>query len=349
MSPKSAGYRMPAEWEPHAATWLALPYLEEEWAGHLAEARAELLAFAEALVEEGAERVRLLVADPIAVEELRSRPWFRRVELLELPYGDCWVRDTSAIGLVGARDRASVRFAFDGWGGKFPMPGDAGLSERVAEHLGWPAFSFPFVLEGGAIEVDGRGTCLTTRDCLLAARGLGDEATVDRALAEAFGLERVIWLDGALKNDHTDGHIDTLARFVAPGEVVIMYAEGPDPNAETFQSLARQLELARDARGAPLRVHRIATPGVIEDEEGRLMPASYCNFYIANEAVLVPAYGCPADEAARAGIAALFPGRKTVSVPARHVLVGGGALHCASQPEPAERDAVGLRKERGRG
>jgi agmatine deiminase len=157
---------------------------------------------------------------------------------------------------------------------------------------------------------------------------------VEEGLKDALGVSTVLWLGDGLLNDHTDGHVDTLARFVAPGDVVCM-APGPnDPNRKALLQIALDLSKMRDAAGRPLRVQPVPSPGLVPDADGEPMPASYVNFYIANTTVVVPAYGVPNDGPARTAIARLFPGRRTVSVPARQLLEGGGAFHCISQQVP---------------
>ncbi len=194
------------------------------------------------------------------------------------------------------------------------------------------------VLEGGAIEVDGEGTLLTTRQCLLEPSrnpGMG-EAEIERALVEQLGARRVLWLERGLANDHTDGHIDNLARFVAPGRVVCMEPGGPDdPNADVLREIARDLSAMRDAAGRRLDIVRIPSPGRIETIHGDLAPASYMNFLIGNRAVLIPVFGAPNDAEAVESIAGLFPGRVIVAIDARAAMVGGGALHCMSREQPA--------------
>jgi agmatine deiminase len=220
------------------------------------------------------------------------------------------------------------------------MPGDDGVAASVATSIGCRSFGVDLVAEGGALEVDGEGTILTTRACLvdeLRNPGRSREAIED-ALTGALGGSKVIWLDASLVNDHTDGHVDTLARFVRPGEVVCMSPSGEDdPNAEALDSLAAQLTRSVDARGRTLKVHRIPSPGRITSDSGEILAASYCNYYLGNDAVLVPLYESPWDEPARQAIADLFPGRRTVGLPARAILSGGGAFHCITQQEPEAR------------
>jgi len=232
---------------------------------------------------------------------------------------------------------SAARFRFDGWGGKYVMAGDTEVAAQVAAWAGVRGAAFDFVLEGGAIEVDGDGALLTTRQCLLGGgRNPGlDERALEARLRWALGVERIVWLDRGLANDHTDGHIDTLARFVAPGVVACMEPAPGDPNRDALAGILADLRAARTAAGAPLEVVVVPSPGAVEDAAGALLPASYMNFYIANTAVVVPTYGVPADDAAVSAIGALFPGRRAVAVPGKPVVVGGGAFHCSTQQQPS--------------
>jgi agmatine deiminase len=206
----------------------------------------------------------------------------------------------------------------------------------VAAEAGAAAARFDFVLEGGAIEVDGAGTLLTTRQCLLGGgRNPGlDEAALVARLEWALAVDRVVWLDRGLANDHTDGHIDTLARFVAPGVVACMEPAAGDPNDDALAGVLADLRAARDARGQALEVVTVPSPGTVRDASGMLMPASYMNFYVANTTVVVPTYGAASDDAAVSRIASWFPGRRAVPVPGAAVVVGGGAFHCSTQQQP---------------
>jgi agmatine deiminase len=228
-------------------------------------------------------------------------------------------------------------FRFNGWGGKYVLPEDDRVAGRVAALSALPRRDHGWILEGGSVEVDGEGTALTTRQCLLNPnRNPGmDQAEIEAALREGLGAEKALWLDEGLLNDHTDGHIDTLARFVAPGVVVCMEAREPgDPNAATLDRIAADLATFTDARGRKLQVVRIPSPGVVLDDEGGLMPASYVNFYIGNRSVVVPTYGTPFDEAAVAALAPLFPRHRVLGRSARAILSGGGAFHCITQQQP---------------
>lgn len=321
---------MPAEWAPHRATWVAWPSHEDLWQENLAPAR-EAFARLVAAIAEG-ETAEVLVPD--AAQEALARAALPRegVRFHHVPFGDIWLRDTAPLFLKDASGAgATVRFRFNGWGGKYVLDHDDAVSARIAGIDGRRAFEMPFVLEGGAVDVDGEGAVLTTRQCLLHPNRNGrvDEKTVEAWLRDALGVERVLWFGDGLLNDHTDGHVDTVVRFVRPGVVVAMEAREPDdPNRAALAALVRE------ASGHGLDVVRVPSPGAVLDATGRVMPASYANFYVANRAVVVPTYGSRWDDEAVERIGALFPGRRTVGVDARAVLTGGGAFHCITQQEP---------------
>ena len=322
---------MPPEWAPHAATWTAWPSHGELWQDNLAPAQAAFAQMVRAVAE--GETVEILVPDEAQERLARAALPERGVRFHRVPFGDIWLRDTAPIFLRGADGAiGTVRFRFNGWGGKYVLDHDADVAERVAGIAGGPAFAMPFVLEGGAVDVDGAGAVLTTRQCLLNANRNGgvDEATVAGWLRDALGVDRVLWLGDGLLNDHTDGHVDTVARFVRPGVVVAMEARSADdPNRAALDALLRE------CAGHGLDVVRIPSPGRVVDADGRVMPASYANFYVANACVVVPTYGAPWDDEAVERIGALFPGRRAVGVDARAVLTGGGAFHCITQQQPA--------------
>ena len=340
-------FSMPPEWAPHEAVWTAWPWDPEQWTEGLDAPRSSLAAMIAAIVDAGpggprGERVELLVR-PSDEADARARLGGAAagVRFHHLAYGDVWLRDTGPIFLTrpdAPADLAAACFEFDGWGGKYVMAGDTEVAAAVARlaRATTPA-RFGFVLEGGAIEVDGAGTLLTTRQCLLGGgRNPGlDAPALDARLRWALGVDHVVWLDRGLANDHTDGHIDTLARFVAPGVVLCMEPAAGDPNRDALAGVLADLRAATDARGKRLEVVTVPSPGAVPDATGMVMPASYTNFYIANTTVVVPTYGVAVDDAAVARIASLFPDRRTVGVPGGAVVVGGGAFHCATQQQPA--------------
>jgi agmatine deiminase len=341
--PAGGAWRQPAEWEPHDACWLAWPSHPDEWPDALDDARRAVAEMAAALA--AGERVEMLVLPGESEESARRALGGTPVRYHSVPFGDVWLRDTGPIFLSGpGGELGAACFEWNGWGGKYLFEHDAELGERIAAAAGTTCTRSPMVLEGGAVEVDGEGTLLTTRQCLLepSRNPRMGEAEIERALIEQLGARRVLWLERGLLNDHTDGHIDNLARFVAPGRVVCMEpGSAADPNRDTLQQIARDLAGMRDAAGRSLEVVRIPSPGRIETRHGDLAPASYLNFLIGNRAVLVPVYGAPADAEAVRVLGELFPGRAVVPIDARAAIVGGGAMHCMSREQPAARPRGG--------
>jgi agmatine deiminase len=337
---KIEGLQQPAEWALHEACWVAWPSHADLWKEALEPAREEFVALCRG-IRSGATGERLEVLVPDAEQEALAAQALHGLapRFHHIPFGDIWLRDTAPI-FVAQRDGdvAALRFAFNGWGGKYVLDHDANVAARVAQASGKHWFGTGMVLEGGSVEVDGEGTCLTTRQCLLNPNRNPtlSQREIEEDIRTGLGITDFIWIDEGLLNDHTDGHIDTIARFVAPGVALCMEARGPDdPNRAVLDAIARQLAAARDARGRRLEVVRIPSPGRVENEEGRVMPASFVNFYIANEAVIVPTYGTPWDGEAVERIGALFPGRRTFGASARAILEGGGAFHCITQQQPA--------------
>lgn len=341
-------YRQPAEWDAHEAVWLAWPYDRELWQENLEKAQAEFVGLCLAIVDFDTqtgkfrgEKLNVLVPTSavyqVASVALKGLP----VSFFEIPYGDIWLRDTAPIFVRKENRLAAACFQFNGWGEKYRMPGDENvahkIAQRVAQQSGAAQVLHSIVLEGGSVEVDGEGTCLSSRQCLLNPNRNPNLSPkeVEAKVCKALGAEKMIWVDEGLLNDHTDGHIDTIARFVAPGVVLCMEAQtADDPNHAALAAIAQALSTQVDSQNRRLRVGKIPSPGLVLDEDGQVMPASYLNFYIGNSTVVVPTYGSPWDQAAVEAIGAYFPTRRTVGLSAKAILTGGGAFHCISQQQP---------------
>ncbi len=319
---------MPPEWHPQQWLWVGFPHDPIEWPGYLSCAQQQIAAFASA-VAEGGQEVRLLVRD----EATRARAaalCSSKVRLELRRYGDIWLRDTGP--LVVQRDAAQVakRFGFNGWGGKYLMDGDQEIGAELARDAGLLVETADWILEGGALDTDGTGMVVTTEQCLLNPNRNPElsRGEIEARLARDLGFDRVLWLGDGLINDHTDGHVDNLARFVAPGVLALPCATGTDdPNAAIYADAKAR------AAAFGLSLRDIPSPGRIE-ANGRIEPASYMNFAITTRLVAVPTYGSPHDADGVAAIAELFPDRDVIGIMADAVLAGGGSFHCASQQMP---------------
>ena len=339
-TPAAAGYAMPAEWARHAATWFSWPRDPVTFRDLEAVERAFVAAMA---VLSHGERVEVLLPDAATLRRAQGmleRAGARDVRLRVLRTADVWIRDYGPTFLRRVRGRgprrAFVRWRFNAWGGKYEkLLADDGIPDRLGLDL--PRFAPPLVLEGGSIDVDGAGTVLTTEQCLLHPNR---NPHLNRAELEAYlraylGVRHVVWLGAGVEGDDTDGHVDDLARFVAPGTVVTAYEDDrSDANFAALHDAWRRLVASTDADGRPLTVVRLPMPGPLHVGRRRL-PASYANYLLGNRVVLLPAYGPKARDAAAARVLRrCFPGRTVVPIDCREVVYGYGSLHCASQQEP---------------
>ena len=329
---------IPAEWSPHRAMWVGWPSHGELWEDNLEPAQAEVEALVRALAGPGREQVKLMVGKPEVLADARARfDGIANVEVIDGRFGDIWLRDTGPIFGAGS-DRAAA-FRFNGWGGKYELEHDDTVATQIGEASGTPLDRNDFILEGGALDHDGAGTILTTRQCLLNPnRNPGwTEAKAEAALQASLGARKVLWLGDGLLNDHTDGHVDNLARFVALGVVACPISWGRnDPNDNVYDYLARDLSDMKNSEGRPLKLLRIPSPGFVPDEDEKPVPASHMNFLIANGAVIVPTYGdAVAGRLACEALATVFTDREIIALPSIAILSGGGSFHCISQQEPA--------------
>jgi agmatine deiminase len=329
---------VPPEWAPQKAIWTAWPADPAEWNDDLETPRRDVAALVHALSD--ANTVRLLV-DGAEAETSARATLGDTAQIVPASYGDIWLRDTGPVFARGADGPVALRFKTNGWGGKFELAGDDTVGDDIAQLADTPIVRFDFVLEGGAIDHDGKGTILTTRQTLLNANRNGwTSAEAEAALRTAFDARKIIWIDEGLAGDHTDGHIDNIARFVGPARVVCQSPAGPDdPNAGVLDRTARTLEAATDAKGRKLEIIRIPSPGRVLNAHGKLAPASYVNFVIANGLVVMPVYGTPTETAALDALQGVFPNRKVIGLTSKGLLgagiAGGGAFHCITLQEPA--------------
>jgi agmatine deiminase len=317
---------MPPEWAPQDWLWIGFPHDADEWPEVLERAQEQIAAFVNAVAESG-EEVRLLVRD--AANEARARSLVSgAVKLERRTFGDVWLRDT---GPLVRKDGTALRCRFNGWGGKYLMAGDQEIGAELARDAGLAVSESDWILEGGAIDGDGTGLVVTTEQCLLNPNRNPElsRGDIEARLKRDLGFDRVLWLGNGLINDHTDGHVDNLARFVGPNRLALPRATGPDdPNAAIYADAKARAEAFGVA------VVEIPSPGLITRGDF-IEPASYANFAITTNLVVVPTFGSLHDADGVAAIATLFPDRATIGLPADAVLAGGGGFHCASQQMPA--------------
>ncbi len=363
-TPAGLGYRWPAEWEPHAATWLAWPHNVNTWPGTFERIPTRFADFARTVAD--FEAVHVLAGGAAvracAERQIGSHP---NITLHDVPTNDAWCRDhgptfltpsysetqpgvapsppTQVVGQAARNAAAStvalVDWKYNAWGGKYPpFEFDDAVPARIAELLDCPRFAAAFVLEGGAIEGNGHGTLLTTASCVLhPQRNPGwQRRDVERLLGDYLGARHVLWLArGELSGDDTDGHIDQLARFVGPRTIVAATATNPeDQDAGALRENLAQLRSMKDQDGQSLDVVSLPLPEP-KFHDGHRLPASYCNFCFVNGGVIVPQFDDPADSQAIAILAELLPDRTVIGLPALDLVWGLGAFHCLSQQQPA--------------
>ena len=333
----SAEIRLIPEWAPQRAIWTAWPATADEWNGDLASPRRDVAALVRALAP--TNRVRLLV-DGEEAQRTAMNAVGDVADIVPAAYGDIWLRDTGPLFATMHGAPRALRFRTNGWGGKFSLPGDETISDDIARLASVGTQPFDFVLEGGAVDHDGAGTILTTRQTLLNSNRNGwTQADAEAALRASLGARKVLWLDEGLEGDHTDGHVDNVARFVGPSRIVIQEPSGTDdPNAAVFEAIARTLDGATDADGHAIEILTIPSPGVVLNALGEIAPASHLNFAIANGIVVVPVFDTDTQANALARLQAVFPDRKVIGLPAMGLLgagdAGGGAFHCITREEP---------------
>jgi agmatine deiminase len=343
--PASLGFRMPAEWEPHAATWLAWPHKEDSWPGNFGPIPAVWVEMVRAL--EPHERVKILVNDAAAAATVRqllaaAAVSDRNVSLHVIATNDAWVRDhgpTFITRRVDSRtELAAVKWRYNAWGGKYPpWDLDDAVAEKVGAQLGVPVFRPGIILEGGSIDVNGKGTLLTTEACLLNPNRNPhlSRSRIEQYLQDHLSVRHILWLGEGIVGDDTDGHIDDLARFVDPCTVVTVLETNPqDENFEPLRANYERLLDMTDQDGSRLRVVTLPMPRPVL-YDGHRLPASYANFYIANGAVLVPTFNDPHDATALRTLTELFPQRRVVGIHATEMVWGLGAMHCVTQQQPA--------------
>ncbi|KUJ80555.1 hypothetical protein AVO45_05775 [Ruegeria marisrubri] len=332
----AAGFRMIAEWRPHAACWIAWPKSEPTFGDTLGEARRECADVVRAIAR--FEPVCLL-HDPDSHDGIEVLREVDGVELIACPLDDSWLRDSGPT-FVSRPDGAiaGIDWTFDGWGGLYPHERDDNVARFIIERAGAARFRSEMVFEGGALSVDDCGTVLITQQCFehRTRNGGPDRAEFEAELAQQLGARKVIWLKRSLEGDSTNGHVDVVAAFSAPGEVVVQTSDDPsDPDYGNLLENKAILESETDADGRPLRVCTVTSPPVRRKPDGARRMMSYINFYIANGGVVVPQYGFDdADAAALARLRGAFPDREVVGVLTPRIADAGGNIHCITQQQP---------------
>lgn len=331
---------VPPEWAPQSAIWVGWPHLRGEWGAAFDGARKEIATFVRSL--SAVTPVRIACGS----REAYGSAWFaledviqdQRVSLHTLPAGDIWLRDTGP--LIGHLDSrlVALEFLFNGWGGKYQMAGDTMTAGGIASVERITRRRHDFVLEGGAIDLDGAGRLLTTRQCILNPNRNPDWTlpSAIETLHRAIGITEIIWLHEGLTNDHTDGHVDNIARFIGPGRVLCQTpSSADDPNADLFDHIQNRLIATTG-----LDVVAIPSPGRVVSDRGEILPASHMNFLISNGHVFLPVYEETYSAAAIDALQNLLPGYKVVGLPALNILSGGGAFHCMTQQVPTPKEEL---------
>jgi len=339
----AASYRMPAEWEPHAATWLSWPHRLATWPGKFAPIPRLYVRLVQALA--AVEPVHVLAGGHPMAQARVMLAGIPNVTLHDIPTDDVWIRDSGPTFLVGqpGSPPALIDWGYNAYGGKYPhYEHDDAIGRLIARKLGRVCYEPGMILEGGSIDVDGRGTLLTTEECLLNPNRNPrlSRAEIEQYLTDYLGVRKVLWLGGGIVGDDTDGHIDELARFVAPKTVVAAVEDNPhDENYASLQENLRRLRSFTDADDAPLEVVPLPMPRPIV-HNGQRLPASYGNFYLANGMAIVPQFDDPADAQAVEILGRVLKDRRIVPLPARDLVLGLGAFHCITQQEPAGENLV---------
>lgn len=344
-TPKALEFRMPAEWEPHQATWLSWPKDPVTWPDRVPQAQEVFAQMIEALSL--GEKVHLLVDDAQAEQEVRKKlqekkPVWENMSFHQLPTVDSWIRDYGPNFLVGSGENAGKLayndWIFNAWGGKYEsLMADDAIPKKLESFLHLPRFETGIVLEGGSIDVNGKGSLLTTEQCLLNKNRnpqLSQEE-IEGYLKNFLGVEQILWLGEGIAGDDTDGHVDDITRFVAADKIVtVLEADPADENHRPLQENLKRLQAMRDLQGRPFKIATLPMPGPVYSDEGRL-PASYGNFYIANSVVLVPIFGHQNDVRALEVLRQLFPSRRVYGIRCEDLVWGMGAIHCVTQQQPA--------------
>ena len=343
-TPKQLGFSMPAEWEKHSAIWLAWPYDETTFQKGVPTAETVFVEMIKAIYE--SELVKLLVLD----EQMKKRATtllekkgveVKKIEFVITKFADVWIRDYGPIFLTNRLQKslAWTKWEYNAYGkGEDNYFAPILIDNDVFNNLELPGQKFEpgIVLEGGSIEVNGQGVLLTTEQCLLNPNRNKElnKQQIENYLQDYLGVNKIIWLQKGLVNDHTDGHIDDVAKFVSSSKILCAYEDNSeDENFKILQANYEILKKATDQNGKSFELIKLPMPHMKYDD-GQKAPVSYCNFYIGNEVVLVPKFNDPNDEKALQIIQACFPSRKIVAIDCSEIIYGGGTIHCMTQQQP---------------
>ena len=337
--PARDGYAMPAEWAPHARTWMCWPVRLETWGGPDRLLRAKQ-AYARVARAISTFEPVIIAARPEDAAEVKLAT-SGKVNVFEVPLDDSWARDTGPTFVTGPDGaRAAVQWEFNAWGNKYhPWADDALFATRAAKLADVPVYAAPMVCEGGAINTDGQGTLITTEQCLLNPNRNPhlSQQQIEERLALYTGARRILWLGEGFSDDETDGHVDNIACFVAPGRVLVgVPSTKSHPDFQPVMEAIRRLGSARDAGGRKLEIVELEQPRTsASDWRGRPLQKSYVNFYLANGGVVLPGFDDRNDEKARVTLAQCFPERDILQIDTNDIVQGGGGIHCITQQEPA--------------
>lgn len=344
LTPKSLGFRMPAEWERHDAIWLAWPYDEATFPDRVRKVEQTYVSIIKSIHQ--SEDVNLLVLNQDVKNRISRMLKKENVSLNKInfhiqDYADVWFRDYGPTFAVNRKERklAMVKWIFNAWGNKYEeLEKDNNIPFKMNEKMKLPMFEAGIVLEGGSVDVNGKGTLITTRQCLLNKNrnpGISKDE-IENHLKEYLGVKSIIWLMEGIAGDDTDGHIDDIARFVNPNTVLCAFEENEDDeNQEILRKNYDILKKSKDENGNELKVIKLPMPGFVADDGGKRLPASYANFYISNTVVLVPTFNHENDKQALGIIQKCFPERKVIGIDCNDLVYGLGTLHCSSQQQPS--------------
>lgn len=341
-TPQSLGYKFPAEWEKHTATWLTWPYLDDSFPEKLDVVYPSYLEFVKQVslgekvrINVPDEHQKLVLTQMLELTDVNPN----QVEIFIHPSNDVWCRDHGPAFVVnpGAKEKkAIVSWEFNAWGGKYPTDFDNLIPDKIAQHFGLPAFHPGIIMEGGSVEFNGKGTILTTTACLLNKNRNPqlNQAQIEKFLCGYYGAEQILWLGDGIAGDDTDGHVDDITRFVNEDTVVTAVETNEcDENYQPLQDNLEELVKMRLLNGKQLNIIELPMP-VAQYWKGRRLPASYANFYICNAAVIVPTFRCVQDEVALDILSQIFKDRKVIGIDSVDIVWGLGSFHCLSQQEP---------------